>query len=304
MNNKIPIVYCFDKDYVAYATVSIFSAFKNCSLPIEVYCITNSKFDESIKPLINLREIYGIDLKIINNDGKNFSTWKEFFHISQATYLRLLIPSLIPCKKVIYLDCDTLVVGDISKLYQINLGDRAIGGVYDPRGSKSSILKRNSSDTYINAGVLLMNVDLLRKVDFLKRCITLYNNHEANIVWQDQCIINKVLECNKLILPNEWNFQIFSPDILLQEWSDILESNPSILHFIGPVKPWMEWCNPEISSLWLDYAKSILQTKNFKICISEVNHVQYLLGSLERNGMTQDAALLKLRYKNILSSVN
>jgi lipopolysaccharide biosynthesis glycosyltransferase len=304
MDPKIPIVYCFDEDYAAYAAVSILSAFQNCSSPILVYCITNSNNDETLKPLANLKELYSIDIKIIKNDGEIFSTWKEFFHISKATYLRLLIPSLIPCKKVIYLDCDTLVLGDISKLFEIDLGLRAVGGVYDPRGSKSSILTRVSNDTYINAGVLVMDLEMLRKMQFLEKCITLQSKDEKSIIWQDQCIINKVLESNKSAVPREWNLQIFPPEIHLNEWNHILNDQPSILHFIGPVKPWMEWCNPEISSIWLDYAKSILKPEQLKINISEVKHVLYLLGSLERNGMVEDAALLKISYKNMLDSIN
>lgn len=303
METKIPIVYCFDEGYAAYAAVSILSAFKNCSSPIQIYCITNSKNDEALSILTHLINEHSIDISIIKNDGANFSTWKEYFHISQATYLRLLIPSLIPFKKVIYLDCDTLVIGDISKLFKTNLNDIAISGVHDLKGSKSSLLKRVNGDTYINAGVLVMNLELLRKMHFLDQCITLYTKDETSITWQDQCLINKVLEGNKLILPNEWNLQIFPPEILLGEWRHILDSKPSILHFIGPVKPWMEWCNPEISSLWRSYAKSILKPEQFNLNISNVNHFQYLLGSLERNGMVADAALLKIKYKDMLDSI-
>jgi Glycosyl transferase family 8 len=93
-----------------------------------VYCITNSKNDEFLEPLIKLRDLYDVDITIIQNDGLHFSTWKELPYVSQATYLRLLIPSLIPCQKAIYLDCDTLVIGDISKLFKKNLGQNAIGG--------------------------------------------------------------------------------------------------------------------------------------------------------------------------------
>jgi lipopolysaccharide biosynthesis glycosyltransferase len=303
MDTKIPLVYCFDVNYAPYAAVSILSAFRNCSSPLKIYCITNSKNDGSLKPLAILKEVYSIDIEIIKNDGENFSTWKELFHISQATYLRLLIPSLIPCKKAIYLDCDTLVIDDISKLFEINLGDNAIGGVYDPRGSKSSILKRGANDIYINAGVLIMNLEILRKIHFLEQCISLYNTNEASIIWQDQCIINKVLEGSKTILQSKWNLQIFTPEILIQEWNHILDSYPSILHFIGPVKPWMEWCNPEISSFWIDYAESIVKSEQLIINISNEKHVQYLLGSLERNGMIEDAAFLKLKYRNMLRNI-
>jgi lipopolysaccharide biosynthesis glycosyltransferase len=300
ISNYIPLVYCFDEKYAPYAAVSMYSAWKNSSSQLKIYCVTNSKNEDCLTPIKLLIAKYCLNVIFINNDGEEFKNWKNIFHISQATYLRLLLPSLILEEKVLYLDCDTLILEDVSTLYKINLGNNLIGGVYDERGNKTSLLKRTKGDIYINAGVLIMNLAALREINFLDNCMSLYRTQEQNILWQDQCIINKILDGNKESLPEKWNLQLFAPEVLLQEWITIFKKSPSIIHFIGPVKPWMEWCNPFISTIWWGYANFIINDSKYDIKISEKKHVLYLLGSLERNGMNEMASLLKKKHHNIL----
>ena len=62
---------------------------------------------------------------------------------------------------------------------------------------------------YLNAGVLLMNLSELRRIDFEKSCQKLYNER-TDFIFADQDIINFALVGKKLILPIYWNCPILA----------------------------------------------------------------------------------------------
>ena len=92
-------------------------------------------------------------------------------------YFRLFIPELFPqYDKVIYLDADLVVPGDISELYQEHLGTKLVGAVADYSIQKIAPFMRYidryvgvDHQNYVNSGVLLLNCKRLREVDLAGR---------------------------------------------------------------------------------------------------------------------------------------
>src|SRR5262249_20221382 len=148
-------------------------------------------------------------------------------------------PSLLPHQKALYLDTDTLVVSDVTPLLEIDIGDNLFAGVPDPDGAKTSKVPRVTGDTYINSGVLLMNLKALREGNFVEKTRAIYSQYEREIMWADQCLINKYAERKKLIIGAEFNRQIFPNSMIGKDWDLLCARNDTkVFHFLGPIKPW------------------------------------------------------------------
>ena len=126
---------------------------------------------------------------------------KTGHRLSLATYYRLFIPELMnKYDKVIYLDGDTIIIEDLKILYSFDLKDMYAGAVIDyniikdmSRSFKNhvhSVLEMNDVSRYFNAGVLLLNLDLIRK-----NFTTEYFIHQAEIKGEkhhDQDVLNSL----------------------------------------------------------------------------------------------------------------
>src|ERR1017187_7892978 len=184
----IPVVFCFDSNYSNYAATAIFSLYLNSRGPVKIYCIVPASDTKAIPAIHQIKDKFRIDIAIISAGNEEFSTWKEEGHIARATYLKLLIPNLIKEAKVIYLDTDVIVLGDLSELYATPVDNIYIAGVFDSVGSKTSKVPREKNDTYINGGVFVMNLDGLRSDNFFQHCQEIYSAYEEQITWCDQCV--------------------------------------------------------------------------------------------------------------------
>jgi len=264
---KQKIVYCFDKKYIFPFSISLSSLLKynkNC----DVYLLFYKKDQKEVENLIQKYFlIYKNSIQLISISDNIFENWKESFYvdkwkftffISKAAYLKFLIPNYIKSEKIIYLDSDTLVQNNISPLFDLSLDQNSIGGVIDIPGGDTSKIKRGSSDIYINTGVLLMDLQKIKKNNFLQDINNIYKNFEQDIVWADQCIFNKYFENDKKILDSKWNKIINTRIVTSNEFKDITQNN-NILHFAGGIKPWQKWCNPVV----FEYYQALV--KEFRI---------------------------------------
>lgn len=255
---KTPIVFCFDKNHAAYAAVATYSVRKNTKRPALVYWVVPTGQAEIVTPYRERLIQPGFNISVVAADDRHFDSWKEIYKIPRITYLRLLVPDLLSHDKVLYLDTDTLAVSDIAPLLEADVGDNYFAGVHDPVGGQSSKVPRAVDDTYINSGVLLMNLEKLRKDRFVEKVRSIYAQYERQITWSDQCLINKYAENKKLIMGSECNRQIFPNGIKGEDWDLLIAKNETkVFHFVGSIKPWMEWCNPRVSSTWWSYASGL-----------------------------------------------
>ena len=132
---------------------------------------------------------------------------------SHMTYCRTLLPHLLNVPRVIYLDSDVLVFRDLSQLFDVELAPRKVlAAVLD---SETPSLADDSSTIadgmglpaegpYFNCGVMLMNLDELRKQHFFERAVEFLNRKSAYLFW-DQSAINFLLYGQIDELPEYWN---------------------------------------------------------------------------------------------------
>jgi lipopolysaccharide biosynthesis glycosyltransferase len=296
-----PIVLCCDSNYVPYAAVSTYSAHKNAQESLRVYWVVPFPDVEKAKPAQEILVELGIDIQLVGVDDSRFSQWMFTSHIGRASYLRLTIPDLIKESKVIYLDCDTLVLGDLTALYKTEMKDYPFAGVADAVGAQTSKVPRDKADTYINAGVLLMNLDGLRRDNFNEKLGRVYAQHHDTVTWLDQCIINKYAEHKKLLVDPRWNRLIWTESIKENVWKEIVADGKSaVLHFCGGIKPWHGWCNPYIAQFWWQYANELKLPGFVGTKITTVNQALTFAQVLDRNERFKDASMMKDQVINHL----
>lgn len=131
-------------------------------------------------------------------------------------------------EKVIYLDADTMVNKDINRLYSIDISDYELAGVLDAMGQYWIY------PTYINSGVLLLNVKNLKRTGGFDKALNYVLDHSSFLV--DQDAINKYCE-HKLYLPTKFNNQrAMKSDTVIKHFCKVLKFFPFI-HTVN-IKQW------------------------------------------------------------------
>jgi len=304
MLRPIQVALCFDENYADYAAVASYSTVRNTLGPVDFHWIYTPDAALKVASLKRALEGKGGSVKTYCVEDTGFESWREMQHLSRAAYLRLLIPDLVDEEKVLYLDCDTLVLQDLSQLFAIELADIDIAGV-EVANYVSSV---PISDQYLNSGVLLMNLASMRRNDFLLECKRIYSSHQNEIKWADQCIINKFAEGRKLTIPEKFNMGLPRMSRLREDEFEKIVSDPStvVLHFAGPVKPWQAWCNPKVIDFWQSFVRA-LGIRVDSIQISDSSQAEILMASLDLNERYKEASMIKTQlivaYKKQISQL-
>ncbi|MDY0214731.1 MAG: glycosyltransferase [Bacilli bacterium] len=145
------------------------------------------------------------------------------------TLLRLLLDKIdgMP-DKVLYLDTDTMIAGDIASFYNIDITNYELAGVKDRYG------RFFMGPRYLNAGVLLFNLQLIKETGLFYKA-RLYLN-KKKVFLSDQTAINKFVK-KKLILKRRYNEQKqIKKDTIVRHFSMQFRIFPKF-HFVN-IKPW------------------------------------------------------------------
>lgn len=232
--NIINICLSCDENYAKYAGVVMASILANAKIndKIAFYILDGNISQKTKEKLISLKSIKDCFINFVNIKEEEFEDYKKIQthrYISIAACYRLKLASLLPdVDKIIYLDCDTVVCSSLRELFNIDLKDKVLGGVSDIDSEFKS-----SDFSYINSGVLLMDLDKIRTQNIENEFLLYARENINNIKLGDQEIINKVLKNRILKLSEKFNVQ---SECFIRRSS--FTKNPVIVHFIGTKKPW------------------------------------------------------------------
>ncbi|MGE6575976.1 glycosyltransferase family 8 protein [Paenibacillus xylanexedens] len=152
-------------------------------------------------------------------------------YISKETFYRIEIPNLLPdAGKVIYIDCDIIILDDLWKIWNIDIDDFYLAAVADFDKKRSIELNISTCSNYFNAGFLLMNLNKWREghiTEGLKELLLSRND----LKYMDQDALNLLLHNHYYELDIRWNYQTYI-------WRETSIPHPAVLHFTGPDKPW------------------------------------------------------------------
>ena len=186
-------------------------------------------------------------------------------HVSIASFYRLLLPELLPSQleKVIYLDCDLVIKGDLLQLWQIDFGEDYILAVRDtwiplissPNGRLNyQELGIDPDAPYFNAGILVIDLAKWRDDKLGDKAIKYFVQNLKYIGWYDQGLLNALFIGKWGQLDPRWNFNATSfydyssrdyfpwrdsNSLLSEDVYNELVRNPYIIHFVSEKKPWV-----------------------------------------------------------------
>lgn len=263
--DTITVVFATDSAFKHYTGVALFSLITNSSSQ-HYYRIVileenlSEEDKEGYRRMIQTR--HNFELIFINMEDKILAIGREQFYTSvysHANYYRLFLPEILSdCAKIIYLDSDVIVQNDLVEFWQMDLANHPLAGCIDwgithylmhdfmglyLRKYARMTLNIKKVSGYINSGVLLMNLDYLRKVHFHQLFVQELQT-KIPFALVDQDILNRLFENDILYFSTKWNC---SPYYLPLEIE-----HSYIIHFSG-MKPWKSRSIPHCE-LWWKYA--------------------------------------------------
>ncbi|MGC3874655.1 glycosyltransferase family 8 protein [Halomonas sp. GXIMD04776] len=262
----IDVVFCADETYARYGAVAMASAIANCSTPhqLHFHWLTTGLSNETHAGLYKLAEDAGARIDILELD-ETVSNGLELGRFGAASLLRLTMHHYLPktIEKLVYLDCDVLVLGDLAELWSMPLDGCIAGAVMDLCNPRN-LATRNGVEDYFNSGILLVDLDkwAIRNVD--EQALTYINEKKDTLKLIDQDALNHVLAKDWKRLPMAWNFQPTAYAAQekgyhhLQPYSSELKEaveRPKIVHFIGSTKPWHPGCTHPLQELFVSYSQ-------------------------------------------------
>ena len=213
----IPIFYAVDDGYVPFLAVSIHSLIENSSKEYyyAIKVLYTNICEENKKKILKYErdnvKIEFVDLNYYIEEIKDKLFTRDYY--TKTTYFRLFIPNIYPqYNKVIYLDSDTVLLGDVAELYLQDMGSNLVAVVPDDIIQNEEIFQEYVEKVvgvadyrkYFNAGVLVMNLDEMRKSKFQEKFLYLLETVKFAVV-QDQDYLNRLCKGRTKILENGWN---------------------------------------------------------------------------------------------------
>ena len=247
------ICYATNESFAPYMAVSITSLLENNASHSVVIHILHSDLNEATKARLKMFETRYKNAKIIFHkiDDSRFEKFGlTIGHITRETYFRYMIAEVLPnIDRVLYLDGDTIVNGDISELFDTDLTNHYCAGVSDIYIESIGYKKILGLDgLYINAGVILFNLDEMRRTNIAEKLFKL--TAENNFKYQDQDAINVAFNGKIKELDCVYNFKRAYQKAFPEK-----VPSAKIVHYVGPNKPWKKFSLNRLKRLYFKYKK-------------------------------------------------
>ena len=303
---KMNIMISINRAFIRYACIMLMSLKEHHKgILLSVYILHNDLNEEDFVQMDEIIGSEGIELipvYIPEGTAKDFQIgdWPE------VNAYRLLATDLFAdsVERILHLDVDILITGDISEFYNMPFDDNYFIACEDYLSEEAKQQKRRETGrddnaVFFNAGVLLFNVQKLASegfyygvyVDILKK----YPN--LKIEYPDQDMLNLLFcEKTKYIDRIRYNYSPFYYKMNDKEHyydsPEQLQENCSIVHMISGTKSWINSSKLAVDELWWKYAKQTPFYLEMKI-----EHVQAMLRKEQRLKQLTEARLTQTAQK-------
>lgn len=243
-----PIVVCAtDDNYVMSAAVMMYSALANYegAEPIHFYVIDGGISESNRTRVSRILSAFSCSLEWLRPVQQPAADLPRLSWATATSYYRLFLPDLIPgtIEKVLYLDSDVLVLGDISRLWQLDVEHFYVLATPDdfiPDMAAADHLigcpavPEEENVEYFNAGVLVVNLAQWRQDGFSAKMWAHLRQYHQFMQYMDQDALNLAAAGRWGRLSGVWN-----QCVPTWERDNVVKPDPDgIIHFTGPNKPW------------------------------------------------------------------
>ena len=267
------IVYVSNEGYARHLGVSLCSLFDSNADEerLEVFIMDTGITPESRGKLTEIARSFGrfltfIELKDLE---KRFAVQLDTGRFDVSTMGRLFAADLLPSgvRRILYLDCDTVVLKPLRRLWETKLGLSGAPGKAKTAGTGfimaavqeptiysevKEYLGLRKEEPYFNAGVLLIDLKQWRKEDLTRKVLAYYSGIAEQSLFNDQDALNGLLKGRIRTLSPRWNFftnyRYFRYDTLCRmqpsyrripkEVFRKAKRYPAVIHYAGDERPW------------------------------------------------------------------
>jgi lipopolysaccharide biosynthesis glycosyltransferase len=173
--------------------------------------------------------------------------------LTSATLARLLLPEQLSERydRILYLDADVTIEGDVGSIFSLDTGEHALGAVPAARFWTGSIASRKETVDhfrslglsepfrYFNSGVLYIDVAKWNRDALGRQALDFIRRNPSVCIWPDEDALNAVLDGAVAELSPLWNMRA-------RAWFHRrvrAAAEPVIVHYDGPSKPWQRFGN-------------------------------------------------------------
>lgn len=275
------IMYLCDNNYAYIAGISILSLMDNNKdvKDITFYIVEDGIDEDNKNKLKNIvdryhRSVFFIskpDLKPLLGEKIQLHWWIE--NVFSRVFLQEVFKEYLNVNRLLYIDCDTLVLGSIEDLWNTRLDSYIGAGVCEAMGNlhKKAIGLKNI-DNYYNAGVFLIDLAKWRKYEIDKKASIFVKSHKGKLEYADESVLNGVLSSQLMSVDPKYNvtsLTVYFNEKELKKYRKSYHtytdeerkaalSDPRIVHFTSTFldnRPWVEDCSHPFKDKW-NYYKS------------------------------------------------
>ena len=254
------VVYASNDNYARHLAVSIYSLLDHNreEQDIHVFILSMGLSDVTQERLKTVASLFRRKLTILElgDIKERFSFPVDTGGFDLSIMARLFIGEILPEEtgRVLYLDCDTLVLSSLKKLWETDLKSFLLGAVMEPTiyPSIKAEIGLLPSEPYYNSGVLLIDMKRWKEENAQKLLLDFYCSKGGKLFAGDQDTINGALKGRIKSLSPRYNFFTnyryfryshlvrLSPVYgkLTKKGFKGAKKHPAILHFMGDERPW------------------------------------------------------------------
>ena len=247
---RMNILLSTDSNYIPFVKALLHSLYdNNRDCAISIHLLHSKLGEDDLSDINNTVQLYNGKFYSYKIDISSFGdTINKQTRLPMETYFRLFCLDYLPksVKKVLYLDCDIIINGSIKELYNVDISKLMFAAAddfhealdYPPDSWIRKIIDGYLPKTYkyVNAGVLLMNIDRLRQVLTTEEIVSMIEEMGDIIVFHDQDFINYLFY--KHIYHIDYKLYNYFP--VYGDWEELKYMQPAIIHFGGFFKPWKD----------------------------------------------------------------
>ncbi len=240
MKKIVPIFYAADENYMPYLAVALLSLKKTKSAEYDyrIHVLYTGELGISAEKIKKMEEEnFTVSFEDVTEKINRITDCihcRDYY--TPAIYYRLMIPEMFPqYDKALYMDCDTVLLEDVAKLYTIDIGDNYIGAVADQAVASVPqfvAYTKNAlgidAKNYFNSGVIVMNLTKFREIDFYDKFNAVLRSYDFTVA-PDQDCLNLICKDRVYYYDGGWNQMPIA---------GANDKKPMLIHYNLTMKPW------------------------------------------------------------------
>lgn len=262
------LLFAIDKKFIPLFGTCIRSIVKNGGCSHYDAYILHSDFDEEAK--VDTQNLAGeqVNCHFIDIDPTIFDGFPTTKRYPKQIYYRLAAPLLLPknLDRILYLDVDLVVINPLKELYEMDFQDACYVGCSHTKEILTKInqvrIGAGEDAPYVNTGVLLMNLTVLRSVVKMDDIRSYAQEKMHTFILPDQDIL-AALYGDRIRLADTMKYNL--SDLMLLRHNvrpgnpkldtDWVRDNAVIIHYCGKNKPWKSNYIGPLGQFWTEQSQ-------------------------------------------------